>query len=196
LTYVWIPPGRFTMGCSSGDAECSGDEEPSKNVNIAKGFWMGQTEVTQAAYKQVMGKNPSKSRGSKLPVEMIDWNEARDYCGKVGMQLPNETEWEYAARAGSTGARYASIRDIAWYEDNSGNRTHEVAGKGPNAWGLYDMLGNVWEWTATEKQKEKVTRGGCKECSASATTVTYRPSWEPESRRPFIGFRCVGESLP
>ena len=148
LTYVWIPPGTFTMGCSWGDAECDDDEKPAHRVTITHGLWIGQTEVTQAAYQRAMGTNPSHFQGTNLPVETIGWNEAQTYCEAVGMRLPTEAEWEYAARAGGTGARYGYLDAIAWYAGNSGNTTHEAGQKQPNPWGLYDMLGNVWEWVA------------------------------------------------
>ncbi len=114
---------------------------------------MGQTEVTQEAYQKVTGKNPSYFRGAKLPVDSIIWNDARSYCEAVGakpfsLRLPTEAEFEYAARAGSKQSRYGEISAIAWYQGNSGSRTHEVAQKAANAWGLYDTLGNVWEWTS------------------------------------------------
>ena len=148
LTYVWIPPGTFQMGCSPGDDQCDSDEKPAHTVAITKGFWMGQTEVTQAAYQRVMGRNPSFRHGDRLPAEGVTWDEANAYCGAVGMRLPTEAEWEYAARAGSTASRHGDVDAVAWHDGNSGQQTHEVGQKGPNAWKLYDMLGNVWEWVA------------------------------------------------
>ena len=148
LKYVWIPPGRFTMGCSPGDAECANNEKPAHEVNITKGFWMGQTEVTQEAYEKVTGKDPSHFKGAKLPVESITWNEAQSLCQMAGMRLRAEAEWEYAAQAGSTQGRYGDLVAISWNSGNSGNMTHEVAQKVANAWGLYDTLGNVYEWTS------------------------------------------------
>jgi formylglycine-generating enzyme required for sulfatase activity len=173
LTYIRIPAGTFTMGCSPGDNECFDDEKPSHEVTISKGFWIGQTLVTQAAYKQVVGVNPSRFKGEQLPVETVSWNDAQSYCRTVGMRLPTEAEWEYAARAGNISSRYGDLDAVAWYSDNSGpqridggalyqsdpknyesnliikgNKTHAVGQKQPNAWRLYDMLGNAWEWTA------------------------------------------------
>ena len=148
LKYVWIPPGRFRMGCSAGDTECRDDESPARDVEIMRGFWIGQTEVTQEAYQKVKGTNPSYFEGSMLPVEQVRWTDANEYCEAVGMRLPTEAEWEYAARGGSTAARYGAVENVAWYNANSGRQTHPVAQKQPNGFGLYDVLGNVWEWVA------------------------------------------------
>jgi len=93
LPYVWIPPGTFTMGCSPGDGECYDDEKPAHQVTITKGFWIGQTEVTQEAYQRVIGANSSHFRGDRLPVESVNWNEARAYCVAAGMRLPTEAGW-------------------------------------------------------------------------------------------------------
>jgi formylglycine-generating enzyme required for sulfatase activity len=123
-------------------------EEPAHWVTV-NGFWMDTIPVTQAQYKKVMGKNPSQFKGRGRPVDEVDWEDARDYCQKVGKRLPTEAEWEYAARGGTTGARYGELSAIAWYGktvDRTG--THPVAQKQPNAFGLYDMLGNVREWCA------------------------------------------------
>ncbi len=148
LTYVWIPPGQFEMGCSAGDLECRDDEKPAHQVMITKGYWIGQTPVTQAGFERVMGQNPSHFRGPDLPVEMVTFDESVAYCVAVGGKLPSEAQWEYAARAGSTGSRYGDIDAIAWTGLNSGGTTHPVGQKLPNAWGLYDMIGNVCQWTA------------------------------------------------
>jgi formylglycine-generating enzyme required for sulfatase activity len=147
LTYLWIPAGSFTIGCSPGDDECDPEEKPPHVVNITKGFWIGQTEVTQEAYEKVTGKKLSNYKGARFPVEEVRWNDAQSYCGRAGMRLPTEAEWEYAARAGSTQSLYGEISAIAWYAGNSRGGTHEVGQKAANAWGLFDTIGNVWEWT-------------------------------------------------
>ncbi|HEY6341689.1 MAG TPA: SUMF1/EgtB/PvdO family nonheme iron enzyme [Bryobacteraceae bacterium] len=156
LKYVWIPAfipaGKFMMGCSPGD-ECPNDEKAHR-VAITKGFWFGQTPVTQRAYERVMQEGlhrvarQSGFKGANLPVDSVNWVEARSYCYAIAGCLPTEAEWEYAARAGSTGMRYGDPDKIAWYEGNSDDRTHEVGQKQPNAFRLYDMLGNVREWVA------------------------------------------------
>ena len=148
MTYAWIPPGSFRMGCSPDDSECFDNEKPGHRVILTKGFWMGQTPVTQAAYSKVMGSNPSAYHGAQLPAEEVTWENAKVYCERVKMRLPTEAEWEYAARGGTTGSRYAAIKDIAWYNANAASATHAVAQKAPNDFGVYDMLGNVREWVA------------------------------------------------
>jgi len=161
LTYVYIPPGKFMMGCSPGDSECRDNEKPPHEEEIADGFWLCQAPVTQAAWAKVKGGNPSHFKGDQLPVEQVNWTEAGEYCKAVGGRLPTETEWEYAARAGTTGPLYGSLDAVAWYPGNSGGTTHSVGLKQPNAFGLYDMLGNVWEWTSDNYDAEhKVVRGG------------------------------------
>jgi len=148
LTYVWISPGSFRMGCSPADSECAEDEKPAHAVTITKGFWIGQTPVTQAGYGKVVGANPSTYHGAQLPVEEVTWDDAKSYCDRVQMRLPTEAEWEFAARGSATGSRYGPANRIAWYSDNAQSMTHEVAQKQPNAYGVYDMLGNVREWVA------------------------------------------------
>ena len=183
LKYVWIPPGTFMMGCSLGDKQCGADEKPSHQVRISKGFWLGQTPVTVAAYKDFanatgrgMPKEPPLMDNpgwgnQKMPIVEVTWYDAQAYCGWAGGRLPTEAEWEYAARGGSEEARYGPLDEVAWYFDNSGrqpldsarccrkergkyskeliengNRMHEVGEKRPNGFGLFDALGNVWEW--------------------------------------------------
>jgi formylglycine-generating enzyme len=196
LKYVWIHPGKFMMGCSPQDTQCDDDEKPPREVAIAKGFWMSQTLITQAAYQRVTGKNPSFFHGDQLPVDGVMWNEAKAYCEVVGMRLPSEAEWEYAARADDAGARYGEVDMIAWYKGNSFGHTHDVAQKQPNPWQLYDMLGNVWEWTGDGYNSEFIAlRGGSWETSAANIRVSARASDAPHHRRKFTGFRCVGEDI-
>jgi formylglycine-generating enzyme required for sulfatase activity len=196
LVYVWISPGNYVMGCSPGDAACFGWEKPPRPVVIGKGFWIGQTEVTQQAYLHVTGENPSRYRGPRLPVDQVSWYDAEQYCRAVGMRLPAETEWEYAARAGTTTARYAALDDIAWHDGNSENRTHEVASKLPNAFGLYDTLGNVWEWVANAypaDPKKRILRGDSFYNLPAHVRVSDRLWALPETAHRDMGFRCAGD---
>lgn len=190
LDYVWIPPGDFEMGCSPGDEEYEDREKPPHQVTISTGFWLGQTQVTVAAYRQYAEKTGLKMppepkigdrplnpgwKDAQQPIVNVTWAEARAYCEWAGGRLPTEAEWEYAARAGTTSARYGLLNAIAWSADNSGNpldsayaydvqagkdwdkyakileengnRIRRVGLKQANRWGLHDTLGNVWEWT-------------------------------------------------
>ena len=210
LTYVFVPPGTFQMGCSASDADCNDYEKPAHQVTITQGFWIGQTPVTQAAYKKVMGgANPSVFQGDQLPVEQMNWADANSYCGKVGMRLPTEAEYEYAARAGNTAPRYGTADSIAWYSTNNGLRLHPVAQKQANAFGLYDMLGDVWEWTSNWNGRYSaaaetdpkgpangaahVLRGGSRTTAESALRVSNR-TWMVDGHHEDIdyGFRCAG----
>lgn len=207
--YVWIPPGRYQAGCSTGDQECYEDEYPRRNITLTKGFWFGETEVTQAAYDRLVDYNPSFFIGPNLPVENVTWDEANAFCIRIGGRLPTEWEWEYAARAGGTSARYGKLDDIAWYYDNSKFATHPVKQKAPNAFGLYDTLGNVVEWTHTfhtvqHNQEEvnpqgpstaeyKTLRGSGWWDEADLTRVSYRRWFNTFDFDYNIGFRCVSE---
>lgn len=152
IEFVKIAPGEFVMGCSEGDAQCGNDEKPAHKVRITKAFEIGKYEVTQAQWQASMGSNPSAIKGDDRPVEMVSKNDVHDFLAKLNAandgykyRLPSEAEWEYAARAGDSGEPQ-SLDDVAWYGVNSGDITHPVGTKKPNAWGLYDMLGNVREW--------------------------------------------------
>lgn len=210
LTYVWIAPGKFVFGCSPGDIDCIDDEQPAHMVTITKGFWIGQTPVTQLTYKKVAGANPSVFHGDQLPVENVSWGEAQAYCQAVEMRLPTEAEYEYAARGGTNTASYAPIKQIAWYNpggDPTGGETHEVATKQPNAYGLYDMLGNVWEWVsdwyapydaspATDPKgpaagQNHVVRGASWDEIANVVRVSFRNRVVTGISDDYNGFRCV-----
>ncbi len=209
LEYVWIPPGKFRMGCSEGDRECRENEQPAHEVEITRGFWIGRTPVTQAAYERLMKANPSNFKGAEHPVEQVTWKEALEYCRAAGVRLPNEAEWEYAARAGSRDACSGAIDSIAWYSGNTEVGTRPVALKQANAWGLHDVLGNVWEWCGdwygpyeAEGQKDprgpaegdrKVARGGSWVDLGRWIRVSRRFPNLPAGRSFSIGFRCVGD---
>ncbi len=211
LRYLWIPPGTFTAGCSAEDAECYGDEKPARRVTLTKGFWLGETEVTQAAYQRVAGRNPSNFKGPSLPVEQVSWTEAIAYCRAIGGRLPTEAEWEYAARGGLAQSRYGDVAQIAWYRGNAKGTTHPVGQKQANGYGLHDMLGNVVEWTndwhtaAPSESTDptgptggefKVLRGGGWFDDARLMRASYRSRIEIGDRDYNIGFRCVGEMNP
>jgi formylglycine-generating enzyme required for sulfatase activity len=216
LTYVWIPPGRFTMGCSPGDDQCKSNEKPAHLVIIRNGFWIGQTEVTVAAYaafRRARGLTPPSGNGN-LPVTEVTWAGARKFCEASGGRLPTEAEWEYAARAGSTQPYYGVVSDIAWYERNSGGERQPVRRKEPNAFGLYDMLGNVYEWVLDRYYNRlypeaahtaaavdlpladnafATIRGGFFAGSLVAIRLSHRSEMYPDAADPIIGFRCVAD---
>jgi formylglycine-generating enzyme required for sulfatase activity len=159
LAVRWIPAGRFTMGSPSSEEDRSSDET-QHDVVLRHGFFMAETECTQGQWEMVMGSEPSHFKGANRPVEQVSWSDAVEYCRKLtvkqrgeGMlpegwewRLPTEAEWEYAARAGTMGPRYGKLDMIAWHGGNSWQETHPVSQKAANAWGLQDMMGNVWEW--------------------------------------------------
>ena len=157
IQFVWIPPGRFRMGSHYDDPARQDDEIPHI-VTLTRGFWLGKYEVTQAQWTHVMGENPSHFHedSANHPVERVSWDDCREFVRRMNFhggdfRLPTEAEWEYAARAGQSTAD--SLPDdpgqrppLAWYDANSDSETHPAATTQPNAWGLYDMAGNVWEW--------------------------------------------------
>jgi len=177
-SYVWIPPGKFIMGCSPGDARCAESEKPRHEIAITKGFWLNDTPVTVDAWNMqrylggglpLLRRTDSEGRlltGKTIPALGISYADARAYCSQAGGRLPTEAEWEYAARAGTATVRYGEPEAVAWTTDNSGdekldgaklsdramvdnhNQPHPVRQKEPNRWNLYDMLGNAWQWTA------------------------------------------------
>jgi len=213
LIYVRVEPGTFKMGCSQNDIQCIDAEKPSHSVTISKAFWIGQTEVTQEAYKKVIGSSlPNHFRGDKLPVDSASWNDAQVYCEAVGMRIPTEAEYEFAARGGTAEARYGPLVKIAWYDGDSGRKTHEVQKQNPNGYQLYDMLGNVWEWVADwygpyqrdGKHPEqdpkgphdgynRVLRGGSANQGSDVVRVSYRVGNEPGDHggTNYVGFRCA-----
>ena len=162
---IRVEGGTFTMGCTSEQGnDCYDDEKPAHKVTLST-YYIGETEVTQALWKAVMGNNPSYFKGDNLPVEKVSWNDCQEFIRKLNQltgktfRLPTEAEWEYAARGGnkSRGYKYSggnTIGDVAWYHVNAYDKgksspddgTHVVKTKSPNELGLYDMSGNVCEW--------------------------------------------------
>src|SRR6185503_2219979 len=149
IALVFVPAGNFMMGSEGND-----DELPVHEVTFKKGFYLGKFEVTQAQWQAVMGENPSSFKDcDNCPVENVSWLDVQSFLKKLDerndsftYRLPSEAEWEYACRAGATGSAPETLSDFAWYEENSESKTHRVGSKAPNAFGLYDMHGNVWEW--------------------------------------------------
>jgi formylglycine-generating enzyme required for sulfatase activity len=192
-------------------------EKPVHQVTIKESFYMGRYEVTQAEWQQVMGTNPSYLRGDRLPVEQVSWNDVQSFLTKLNergdrfkYRLPSEAEWEYACRAGRTRDHAGDLNKMAWYVENSRLRTHAVGLKQPNAWGLTDMLGNVWEWCADYyhenyrgaptdgsawltggEMKERVDRGGSWANLATDVDLAIRTKGSPAEGDPYTGFRVV-----
>ena len=150
IEMLLIPPGRFMMGASSDDLDANRNEKPAHEVLISNAFYLGRTPVTQGQWTAKMGSNPSQFCGEtdspSRPVEAVSWDMIQEFNTLTGLRFSTEAEWEYACRAGTSTPRYGVLNDIAWYKDNSGEETRAVATKLPNALGLYDTLGNVWEW--------------------------------------------------
>ncbi len=215
------------MGSPESEEERFPDEGPQHRVTFTRGYWLADTPCTQALWVAVMGSNPSHFKQSlSLPVENVSWDDINSFlatlnahCPMLNAALPTEAQWEYACRATSTGARYGDLDEIAWHETNSGEQTHEVGQKLANAWGLHDMLGNVWEWcaeplgsyTATalvdppareagevgeigeaeEAGPFRVVRGGSAGDGARIVRAAYRDGYRPGYRYDDLGFRLV-----
>jgi len=223
--FVWIPPGTFLMGSPVGE-EGRDLDEPQHTVTLTQGFWLSDHEVTQSEYQAVMGNNPSYFKGDlNRPVEQVSWDEAVLYCQKLtereraggritaqqAYRLPTEAEWEYAARAGTTGARYRELDTITWWIGNAGNQMRPVKQKAPNAWGIYDMHGNVWEWcsdwyveyptgSVTDPRgpssgSSRVLRGGSWFDVASGARSAFRLWVDPGYRSFNLGFRPALSSV-
>jgi formylglycine-generating enzyme required for sulfatase activity len=210
-SWVLIPAGEFDMGCSSDDTECNPTEFPRRHIAVPTPFEIMDRLVTVAQFRDWASssqrKLPTQPKWSAddAPVVNVTWDEAVAFCSASGTRLPTEIEWEYAARAGSAAARYGDFEAIAWYAGNSAKRAHPVGQKAPNGFGLYDMLGNVWEWSAdvfrsTPGTGEGATalagdlrslRGGSWKNKARQIRVSNRGRLAPDDREDDDGFRCV-----
>jgi formylglycine-generating enzyme required for sulfatase activity len=222
-------PAVFFMGSPATEEGRDFDEGPQTLVTLTKELRMGQHEVTQGEYLAIMGSNPSAATGdTNRPVEQVSWDNAQSYCVKLTARevaagrilptfryrLPTEAEWECAARAGSTNRfsfgddlNYVDLGEYAWFAANSDGIPHPVATKESNAWGLYDMAGNVWEWcqdwyssypggtltdpTGPASGIERVVRGGSYYYDGWLGRSATRNAFRPSTRSPQIGFRVV-----
>ncbi|HEX4997616.1 MAG TPA: SUMF1/EgtB/PvdO family nonheme iron enzyme [Terriglobia bacterium] len=221
FAFVRLEPGVFQMGCSAGDIQCDSDERAAHTVRLTRPIEMGVHEVTGAEWQAVMGSNPSAFNGDRRPVENVSWNDVREFLNRLNSRddgfcyrLPTEAEWEYAARAGSVEplpGGPGTIAEFAWFAENSSAETHPVGEKRPNAWGLYDMEGNVAEWvqdtyagsyapsTVTDPAGpggaagSKVIRGGSWNDDPKNLRVSRRDALNPSRRYSSIGFRLVRE---
>ena len=220
LVLMPIAPGTFTMGSPLAEPGRGVDEGPLTRVTISKPFWLGTTEVTQRQWTAVMGGNPSKFNGADLPVEQVTWTDAMEFCRKLNeharaaqslpagyaFTLPTEAQWEYACRAGTTRDAMDELDAVAWHGQQGGLGTHPVGTKRANAWGLYDMLGNVWEWcrdlkgpypggsvsdyAGPAKGNLRVMRGGRWGDQPLSCRSAHRSASNPETRA-FTGFRVA-----
>jgi formylglycine-generating enzyme required for sulfatase activity len=223
IKLVPIAAGTFVMGSTAGQGISFEDEVPQTKVTLTKDFYLGATAVTQGQYEAVMGTNPSsfKTAGKDAPVESLSWAEAVAFCKKLTdreraagrlpegfiFALPTEAQWEYACRAGTTGPTAGDLDAMAWYDKNSGKTTHPVGQKQPNAWGLYDMNGNVSQWCADwyglypgnsatdpsgpETGVGHISRGGgwCDGTELCRSATRFYSS--PELRLNFLGIRVA-----
>ena len=216
MEMIWCAPGTFLMGSPLSEIGRF-EDEPQHQVMLTKGFWLGKFEVTQAQWTSVMGANPSHFKGDKRPVDTLSWSDCQAFIHKVQamtrlpVRLPTEAEWEYACRAGRTGAVSGSglLGDMAWYDANSEHQTHDVGNHQPNDWGFHDMHGNVLEWCSDwfAKPNEmsmamvdpqgpatgsfRMLRGGCWFYFARDCRSAYRLKRDPDVRNSVFGFRLA-----
>ena len=231
----WIPPGEYWMGSGEDDEEADGDDTPRHEVRLTRGFWLGETPVTQGFFTAVMGDNPSffteKSDSEHRPVETVDWYTACEFAARLearvanlrgregvgqdglGFRLPTVAEWEVACRSGTPTPRYGRLEAVAWYDKTSGGETRPVGQKEPSRWGLYDMLGNVYEWCADRDADAyavnpridpvssvgptRQVRGGSWDSGAQLVRAACRLWIKPGNRGNVLGFRLArGPALP
>ena len=214
VMFRYCVPGRFLMGSPESEFGRSDDEGPTHLVELTQGFWLAEVPVTQRLWEAVAGSNPSQFKGADRPVEQVSWSDCDGWIrrvnsmtGGLSLRLPTEAEWEYAARAGTTGSRYGDLDAIAWNGGNSGGKTHKVKSKKASMWGLHDMLGNVWEWCSDwygeyspgsitdpigpSWGSSRVIRGGSWDDGAGYVRSAFRLSYAPGKRDCDLGFRPV-----
>ncbi len=218
IDMVRVEAGTFTMGATAEMKDPYNDEKPTHRVTLTNDYYMGKYEVTQALWQAVMGNNPSNFKGDNLPVEKVSWKDCQKFISKLNritgktFRLPTEAEWEYAARGGnkSRGYQYSgsnNLSDVAWYMDNSGDKTHAVGTKQPNELGIYDMSGNVREWCqdwfgkyssssqvnpiCANSGSNRVGRGGCWVYGARICRSSCRIFITPDGRDSILGLRLV-----
>ena len=218
IDMVKVEAGTFMMGATSEMQDPYDDEKPVHQVTLTNDYYMGKYEVTQSLWQAVMGSNPSEFKGDDLPVDQVSWNDCQEFIGKLNgltgkkFRLPTEAEWEYAARGGKKNCGYqysgsSNISDVAWYDGNSGNKTHPVGMKQANELGIYDMTGNVNEWCqdrygsyvsspqtnpiGANSGSFRVFRGGSWYYSARYCRSSYRFIVTPVNRFNFLGLRLV-----
>ena len=219
---VYVSGGTFSMGATSEQgSDAFDDEKPTHSVTLSS-YYICKYEVTQALWRAVMGSNPSYFEGDNLPVEQVSWNDCQTFINRLNsytgrnFRLPTEAEWEFAARGGNSSRHYKYsgsnyISDVAWYDGNSGNRTHPVGTKRPNELGLYDMSGNVFEWCSdwygtyssysqndpigATSGSERVERGGSWFIFARDCRSSNRSSFTPGDRYYDLGLRLVLSQL-
>jgi formylglycine-generating enzyme required for sulfatase activity len=214
MKFRLIQPGSFMMGSDKGDS----DEKPVHKVTLTKAFYIGVYEVTQEEWEKVMGSNPSSFKGPKNPVNSVSWDDAQEFVRKLSekenlpYRLPTEAEWEYACRAGTATEYYwgdAFDGRYAWTDSNSGRKAQPVGTRRPNAWGLHDMSGNVWEWCQDWQSsgyrvkhesvdpkgegggRHRVYRGGSWIDSADKCRSANRHGHSSFTHFSFLGFRLV-----
>ena len=207
IELLLCPPGEFLMGSPETEADRRGDERQHPR-RIERPFYIGRTEVTQEQWSKVMGTNPSRFESPLNPVETVGWNVGHTFLDRCSgpLRLPSEAEWEYACRAGTTGAFAGELDSMAWFGDNSGRQTHTVGSKLANPWGLHDMHGNVWEWcedlysdypprgdqsASISGGPDRVIRGGSWYDNSNYCRSAFRFINVPGSAYDGIGFRVV-----
>ena len=216
MKFILIPAGEFRMGSENGDNR----EKPIRKIIISQPFYLSKFPVTQAQWQIVMGNNPGRFKGElNRPVERVSWSDVQEFLRKLsereggqGYRLPTEAEWEYSCHAGSTGEYCfgddaTTLKEYAWYGENAGGTTHPVGQLKPNAWGLHDMHGNVWEWvqdwygayeaetvtdpSGPESGSYRVGRGGSWGSDAGSCRSVARGNGAPDDRDSTLGFRLL-----